>query len=195
LAAIRHPSHARAATEDHHSTADGGTRGPSLPLGSGLVRELVRQEIDWIERAPVALTATGTTSAAPEAVFAVLADHERWPEWFPNVKKVDVMGPAEGVGARRRVHVPGLVVEEEFIVWDPGVRWAFTGTAAKPGFVRSIVEDCRLTPTASGGTDLSYTMYLEPTGVFRPLTRMAGGLVRSSIRRALVGLVARAEAR
>ena len=159
------------------------------------MRDLVPRQIDWIDHAPVALAATTTTAAAPEAVFAVLADHERWPEWFPNVKQVDVLGPSEGVGARRRVHVPRLVVEEEFIVWDPGVRWAFTGTAAQPGFVRSIVEDCRLTPTTGGGTDISYTMYLEPTGVFRLLTRVGGGLVRSSIRRALAGLTARAEAR
>jgi uncharacterized protein YndB with AHSA1/START domain len=159
------------------------------------MRDLARQQIDWIDRAPVALAATGTTTADPEAVFAVLADHERWPEWFPNVKRVDVMGPAEGVGARRRVHVPGLVVEEEFIVWDPGQRWSFTGTAAKPGIVRSIVEDCRLTATATGGTDISYTMYLEPRGVFGPLTRVGGGMVRSSIRRALAGLAARAEGR
>jgi uncharacterized protein YndB with AHSA1/START domain len=158
------------------------------------MRELVRRSIDWIDTAPVAIAARGTTTAPPDAVFAVLADHERWPEWFPNVRQVDVLGPTEGVGARRRVHVPGLVVEEEFIVWDPGERWAFTGTAAKPGFVRSIVEDCRLTPTA-GGTDVSYTMYLEPTGVFRPLTRVGAGVVRSSIRKALGGLAARAEAR
>ena len=158
------------------------------------MRELVRRRIDWIDTAPVAIRAAGRSSASPDAVFAVLADHERWPEWFPNVKQVDVLGPAEGVGARRRVHVPGLVVEEEFIVWDPGARWAFTGTAAAPGFVRSIVEDCRLAP-APGGTELSYTMYLEPTGVFRPLTRVGQGLVRKSIQRALTGLAARAEAR
>ena len=159
------------------------------------MRELVRRRIDWIDTAPVAIEARGSTSAPPDAVFAVLADHERWPEWFPNVRRVDVMGPTEGVGARRRVHVPGLVVEEEFIVWDPGERWAFTGTAARPGFVRSIVEDCRLTPTGAGGTDVAYTMYLEPTGIFRPLTRVGKGVVRTSIAKALVGLASRAEGR
>jgi hypothetical protein len=158
------------------------------------MRELVRQQIGWIDGAPVAIQAKSTTTATPDAVFSVLADHERWPEWFPNVKQVDVIGAAEGVGARRRVRVPGLVVEEEFIVWEPGVRWAFTGTAAKPGVVRSLVEDCRLSPAPGGGTAISYTMYLEPTGVFRPLMVVGAVMVRSSIRKALVGLAARAEA-
>jgi uncharacterized protein YndB with AHSA1/START domain len=155
-------------------------------------RALELQPVDWIDRAPVALRGEGTTTASPEAVFAVLADHERWPEWFPNVKEVLVTGPAAGVGATRRVRVPGMVVDEEFIVWEPGVRWCFTGTAARPAVVRSIVEDCRLTPTAAGGAAISYTMYLDPAPGFGPLVWLGGRAIRASIQKAVTALGERA---
>ena len=158
------------------------------------MRELLPRPIDWIDDAPISLEGRATSAAAPDAVFAVLADHERWPEWFPNVRKVEVIGPAEGVGARRRVHVPRLVVEEEFIVWEPGVRWAFTGTAARPHFVRSIVEDCRLEATPAGGTSISYTMYLDPTGIYRPIVKASARMIRTSIEKAVGQLATRAAA-
>ena len=165
-----------------------------MAVASALVTkgELVTQTIDWIERAPLALEGRARSTASPEAVFAVLADHERWPEWFPNVRHVEVLGQAEGVGARRRVRIPGASVEEVFIVWDPGVRWSFTGTRARPRFVQSIVEDCRLTAVEGGGTDISYTMYLEPTPLFRPLLAIAKGGVRASIQKAVRRLAERA---
>jgi hypothetical protein len=153
--------------------------------------DLRRRDIDWIERAPMALEGRGFSSASPDAVFAVLADHERWPEWFPNVRSVEVTGAAAGVGARRRVRVPGLTVDEEFIAWEPGVRWSFTGTAAKPGFLTSLVEDCRLEAT-EGGTAISYTMYVEPARLARPLVKLASRGVRASIQKAVDRLAERA---
>jgi uncharacterized protein YndB with AHSA1/START domain len=159
------------------------------------MQPLVTRPISWVDQAPVAARGTGTTSAPPSEVFAVLADHERWPEWFGNVMEVEVLGPATGVGARRRVTVPGLVVDEEFIVWDEGERWAFTATAARPALFRSLVEDCVLTARPDGGTDLSYTMYFEPKPLVAPLMRLGSGLLDRTIDAAMRGLAARAEGR
>ncbi len=155
------------------------------------MRATERRPIDWAERAPLVVQATATSAAPPDAVFAVLADHERWPEWFPNVRKVVVTGAASGVGATRRVHIPGAAVDEVFIAWEPGVRWAFTGTAAKPGFLTSIVEDCRLEPV-EGGTAISYTMYLEPSPRFRPLVKLMSRFVRAGIQKGVDRLAERA---
>jgi hypothetical protein len=159
------------------------------------VKALVRQDLGWIDRAPVAARGTGSTTASPTEVFAVLADHERWPDWFGNVKQVEVLGPAEGVGARRRVTVPGLVVDEEFIVWDEGRRWSFTGTSARPAIFRSLVEDCVLVARPDGGTDLTYTMYFQPSRLTAPLMRLAVPVLRRTIDSAIRGLAARAEGR
>jgi uncharacterized protein YndB with AHSA1/START domain len=153
---------------------------------------LVTRQLDWISTAPIALTGRATSEAAPGRVFEVLADHERWTEWFPNVKRVEVLGPAEGVGARRRVHIPGAAVEEEFIAWEPGVRWAFTGTAARPGFVRSIVEDCHLVPIGDTGTAITYTMYLDPSTWARPLLAVIKPVMAKGLQRGMEQLAARA---
>jgi len=107
---------------------------------------------------------------------------------------VTVIGEASGVGARRRVVVPGLTVDEEFIVWEPGVRWSFTGLAARPGTLRSLVEDCRLTPLASGGTAISYTMYLDPRRALLPVVKVAARQIRRNNTKAMEGLAALAAA-
>jgi uncharacterized protein YndB with AHSA1/START domain len=159
------------------------------------VKPLVTRPISWIDQAAVSARGTGTTSASPSEVFAVLADHERWPEWFGNVKKVEVLGPATGVGARRRVTVPGLVVDEEFIVWDEGERWSFTATAARPALFSSLVEDCVLTARPDGGTDISYTMYFQPKALAAPFMKLGAGMLRKTIDSAMRGLAARAEGR
>lgn len=157
--------------------------------------QLVPQTVDWIDRAPIRIEARAESSASPAEVFAVLADHERWPEWFPSVKKVTVIGAASGVGARRRVAIPGATVDEEFIVWEPGVRWTFTGIAARPKFTRSLVEDCRLEDRGSAGTSISYTMYLDPAPLLRPLVKVLSGQIRANNTRALANLAERAAAR
>lgn len=154
--------------------------------------DLVPQAIDWIDSAPVRIEATATSSASPAQVFGVLADHERWPEWFPSVRKVTVLGAAAGVGARRRVTVPGATVDEEFIIWEPGIRWSFTGLAARPRFTRSLIEDCRLEALESGGTAITYTMYLDPPPVMRPLVKAMAPGIRRNNGRAMANLAARA---
>jgi uncharacterized protein YndB with AHSA1/START domain len=154
--------------------------------------ELVPRKIEWIDSAPIRITARSESSAPPADVFAVLADHERWPEWFPSVRKVTVLGAATGVGARRRVAVPGATVDEEFIIWEPGVRWSFTGIAARPRFTKSLVEDCVLERLESGGTAITYTMYLDPPTAFRPLVKVAAGRIQTNNNRAVLNLARRA---
>jgi carbon monoxide dehydrogenase subunit G len=153
---------------------------------------MVRRSLDWISQAPIAIEGRGSTSASPEAVFAILADHERWPEWFPAVKQVEVLGAASGVGATRRVRIPGAVVDEEFIAWEEGVRWSFTGTGAKPGFLRSLVEDCRIS-VVGGRTEVSYTMYMEPKGLLKPMLKVGAAPMRANLTKAMRNLAERAE--
>lgn len=153
---------------------------------------LVPRTIDWIDVAPIHIQARTESSAPPPDVFAVLADHARWPEWFPSVRKVTVVGKPPGVGARRRVAIPGATVDEEFIVWDPGHRWSFTGIAARPRFTKSLVEDCRLDALDSGGTAITYTMYLDPPTALLPLFKVLVGRIQANNNRALLNLAQRA---
>jgi hypothetical protein len=152
---------------------------------------VVPRPIEWVSESPVRIPARTTATAAPAAVFAVLADHLAWPEWFGSVRKVEVIGAAEGIGATRRVHAAGMVIEEEFIAWDPGRRWAFTATALRPAFTRSLVEDCGLVAT-DGGTEITYTMHLDPPPALRPVVAAAAPMIRRQLSRALANLAARA---
>jgi hypothetical protein len=153
---------------------------------------LAMQTLDWIDHAPLRVEARAESTAAPDKVFAVLADHARWPEWFPMVRKVEVIGPAEGVGARRRVVVPGMTFDEEFIAWDPGARWTFSVYDARPRFTRSLVEDCILTPLPNGGTSISYTMYMDPVGPMGLFVKLIIGRMRKNNTKAMENLAARA---
>ena|SRR5579859_577300 len=154
--------------------------------------DLVPRTIAWIAIAPIRIAARTESSAPPADVFAVLADHQRWPEWFPSVRKVTVLGAAAGVGARRRVAIPGATIDEEFIVWEPGIRWSFTGISARPRFTKSLVEDCLLDNLESGGTAITYTMYLDPPTALRPLINGLAGQIRANTTRALANLAQRA---
>lgn len=154
--------------------------------------ELTPRTIEWIDRAPMHARGVAVSTASPSAVFDVLADHEGWSEWFPGVKAVDVLGPRAGVGARRRVRIPMLTVDEEFIVWDPGARWSFTGTASSRRFTRSLVEDCVLVERADGGTDITYTMYFDPVGAAGWLMRVSTPRVSRSIEAGVQALAIRA---
>jgi hypothetical protein len=153
---------------------------------------LTMQTVDWIDHAPLRVAASAESTASPDKVFAVLADHERWPEWFPSLRKVTVLGQREGVGARRRVALRGMTVDEEFIVWDPGARWTFTGYEARPRFTRSLVEDCVLTPLSNGGTAISYTMYMDPVGVMGFVINRSVLMMRKNNTKAMQNLAARA---
>jgi hypothetical protein len=156
------------------------------------VAELVPRTLDWIAHAPLHARGAAVSPASPAAVFDVLADHERWVEWFPNVRSVEVLGRGEGVGARRRVRIPMATVDEEFVAWEPGVRWSFTGIAARPRWTRSLVEDCRLMARADGGTAIEYTMYLDPVGPLGTLVKLGLGRVRAGIQQAMDALAVRA---
>ena len=151
-----------------------------------------KQTLDWIARAPFSVEARAESAAPPDKVFAVLADHERFPEWFPAVRKVEVLGPSEGVGARRRVSIPAMTVDEEFIVWDPGARWTFTAYDVRPHFTRSLLEDCVLTLLPNGGTSISYTMYMDPVGPMGWVIKRSVGRMRKNNTKAMQNLAARA---
>lgn len=152
-----------------------------------------RQTMEWSATAPIRAVGTARSKASPDAVWAVLADHAAWPEWFPNVKKVDVLGPAEGVGARRRVHIPGASVDEEFIAWEPGALFAFTATAVKPGVFRSLVEHCRIEPADGGGCTVTWSMCIEPAPLMAPLLKLAKGTLVKTVTKGMEQLAARAE--
>lgn len=107
-------------------------------------------DLDWFDQADISLVFTIDITAPPDEVFDVLADHDKWPEWFSPVKSISNVGPASGIGARRRVEVPPLTVDEVFLVWEKPNRYTFTTSAINVRIVARMAEDWQLTETPTG---------------------------------------------
>ncbi|HEY3446353.1 MAG TPA: SRPBCC family protein [Myxococcales bacterium] len=130
------------------------------------------EDLSFPERAQVRLDFHHRIARPPQAVFAILADHEEWPRWFKDLKRVEVLGPAgKGVGARRRVWLGPLALEERFIAWEPGSRFSFTMVGANLPALAAMLEDWQLSPAEGGAAcQVDYTVAMDLPAMLR-LTR------------------------
>jgi len=135
---------------------------------------------EWTRTAPVKVSASREMQATADEVFAALADHETWPEWFAALSKVERLGEqAEGVGSKRRVHIGGrVVIDEEFIVWEPGSAWGFTVYESSPRLLKSLNELVTIQTLAPDRVRVTYLMAIDPT-------RPVGLLLRAGAKRQL----------
>ena len=144
----------------------------------------------WIHSAPVQVSATREIAATADEVFAALADHETWPEWFRSIQKVERFGDlTEGLGSHRRVFInKRVVIDEEFIVWEPGKEWGFTIVSSTVGGLKSMNELVTIQEIGPDRVRVTYKMGIAPKPVLAPLLRIAKrGLVKN-LENALEGL-------
>ncbi len=122
---------------------------------------------DWTDTAPVNMTAVQEIRADADDVFAALADHETWPEWFSAISRVERLGDQyDGVGSQRRVHLArGLFhTDETFIEWDPGRVWSFTVCEANGplAVLESLNERVTIEGQGADRVRVTYLMALQP---------------------------------
>jgi len=115
-----------------------------------------------------------TSSAAPEAVFALLADGPSWSRWAgPLIRRStwarEGRPPPGGVGAVRKLGVPPVYSREEIVEYDPPHRLAYTILSGQP--VREYRADVRLRPDGDGTR-------IEWAASFRPAIPGTGRFVR-----------------
>lgn len=127
---------------------------------------------------------------APERVWAVLADVERWPEWAPTVTAVQALDPGGlRLGARYRLEQPKLAAA----VWTVAALQegrSFTWENVNPG-VRSLAF--HLVEPVEGGTRL--TLRVELTGAMAWLSgKLAASTIRAYIAQEADALAKRAAA-
>lgn len=125
-------------------------------------------------------------------VFAVVADHERMPEWFPArevVRRRPGSPQPDGVGAVRVVRASGLAVEEAVTAFEPDARLAWELVAGAP-LRRARGELCLR--DEAGGTRVCWRVEFEAglPGSAWLLRR----LLARTLSRALDGLARRCEA-
>jgi uncharacterized protein YndB with AHSA1/START domain len=146
--------------------------------------------------APLRTTVTRDVEATPSEVFDALADPSAWVAWFPGMTGSRWTSEApHGVGSTRQVQLGPLTVDEQFLVWEPAQRFAFTFTATNLPVARAGVELLELVPRSPTGTRVAYTFAVDPTGVPGPLARTAVPVVRAVVSRGLAGLDAHLAAR
>lgn len=137
---------------------------------------------------------TATSAAAPDAVFALLADGATWPAWSP-IGSFELERPApggdEGVGAIRVFRTGRTTSREEIVELVPDQRLSYillSGLA-----IHDYRANVDLSPAAGGGTTIrwqsSFAAKLPGTG---RLYRFALGRF---IGRCATGLAAAASAR
>ena len=95
--------------------------------------------------APVTAVGTVDVSAAPEAIWEVLADLARWPEWNPDISEVSVDGPLAVATRFRWKSGPGGITSVLREV-DPPHTLGWTGTT----FSIRAVHVYRLEPIDAG---------------------------------------------
>ncbi|MFF3326852.1 SRPBCC family protein [Streptomyces sp. NPDC002889] len=113
-----------------------------------MARRLRPVELDFVETAPVRLVFSAEVTASPSAVYAALADDvATWPTWFTAVTAARPTD--EGAGREVRLR-GGTVFTERIMAREPGARYAYRVDATNAPGLRALLEEWRITPTATG---------------------------------------------
>ena len=140
-----------------------------------------REDLGFVDRAPVVHVAEADVAAARPRVFDALVDPAGWRHWFPSVRAASYEGPPpHGVGTIRVANVGGTRWQEEMIAWDDGRRSAWTVTGASVPLATAQVESFEVRDVG-GGTRVRWTLALEP----RLLARLGGPFFGRTIARLL----------
>ena len=154
----------------------------------------------WIDTAPLRNVQERRIAAPCDVVWARLADHEAWPDWFTALKRVRVTGEATGVGGRREVSMSGATVGEVFTVWEPGAQFAFAVVRANrtlAGMAESVelrAEHGDTGDAAAAGCVVTYRQGIEPAPGFGWLWKLILPRMRRELTKALDHLAVLAEA-
>ncbi len=119
-------------------------------------------------------------AASPEAVWQVLASHERMPEWMPArevVRRRPGSTDPNGEGAVRTLRLGPMVVDERISVFEPPKRLQYKVIEGAP--LRQHRGEVVLSPAADG-TRVRWSVS------FRPLIPGTGWLLRAASRRLVV---------
>jgi uncharacterized protein YndB with AHSA1/START domain len=108
------------------------------------------------------IEATAHSDAAPDAVFALLADGSTWPRWSP-IESFELERPGnpppEGPGAIRVFRRGRTVGRDQLVDVVPGERLVYVSLSGVP--VRDYRGEVELTPSL-GGTDINWQASFTP---------------------------------
>ena len=150
------------------------------------------QPPEWIDSAPIRIQHTIDIDAPPAAVWAVIADHEHWPEWFTAIDSVVVTAGATGVGGGRRVTVKKIGLAETFTAWDENEHFAFAVVDSKIPILATMAESVRIEAT-DRGSRVDYRQGLQAKRGFGKVLEVMWKPAAKGLQEALANLKARVE--
>ena len=121
----------------------------------------------WLVTAPYRFHNEAVLDATAEEVFAIWADVEQWPKWFPDFVSARWL-TEPGYGAQREIRLTFLAGTEKFIAYDPGRRFCFYMEEFSLPLVSHMMEDYRLEPLEVG-CRFTWDVYYRPKTIVRPL--------------------------
>jgi hypothetical protein len=112
-------------------------------------------DLDYLDTAPIRLSASINVDRPPSEVFAAFAHNPaNWAEFFPGFDRTGRFHtPApHGVGSRYTKRFIGIRIVESVLVWDEGARLAFRVDSTTAPAFHAWVEDYHFEPDSHGGT-------------------------------------------
>jgi carbon monoxide dehydrogenase subunit G len=153
--------------------------------------EMRREDLSFLEHAPVVHAFEAEIAAPAAAVFAAFADPTTWSAWFPGVQEASYpSGAPYGVGTVRAAHVGATHWVEELIAWDAERRFAYTVTRATVPLAHAQVEAFDFEGGA-GGTRVRWRLACEPRLLMRLGAPFAPRVMGGVFHRAIANLEAR----
>lgn len=135
-----------------------------------MAHRLRREDMGFLDRAPIQVRSSLTMAATPEQLWPLIADAAAWTSWFNGMSEARyTSAKPHGVGSQRQVVVKGLRVTEDIVVFDAARRFAFVVIDANRPGVAAMVEEVTLEPT-TGGTTVTYRQSIELAPWLRPLS-------------------------
>jgi Polyketide cyclase / dehydrase and lipid transport len=127
-------------------------------------------DLDYLDTAPIRLSASIKVNRPPSEVFAALAhDPANWGEFFPGFDRTGRFHtPApHGVGSRYTKRLIGIRIGESVLVWNEGARLAFRVDSTTAPAFHAWVEDYRCESDGHGGTSLRVAIGGKPRLAFK----------------------------
>jgi uncharacterized protein YndB with AHSA1/START domain len=132
----------------------------------------------------IEVTAQRSIAAGPDALWPLVSDPARLPEWFTLAERVEVLEGPEGPGQRRRQHghwgKRESEVDQRITRWEPPLALAWTHEAERlngkpaPRFAASTDFTIELDPDGAG-TRVRLRSVQEPAGRLRGVVMRAFG--------------------
>ncbi|MGW0557385.1 SRPBCC family protein [Streptomyces sp. NPDC002926] len=147
-----------------------------------MARRLSPVELDFVESAPLRLVFSAEVTASPGAVYRALAeDVAGWPSWFTAVTSATSTGGGAGREIRLR---GGIFFTEKIMAAEPDERFAYRADETNAPGLRALLEEWRLTPTATG-TRVRWTFAADTPAPMRIALRLGRAGLGASFRGAV----------